>query len=222
MISDFIEDNISEDKAGPMFYALMFYNDVRIQEYEKNAISVLRDNLRWMTDTSSAEKDNEICSQSIFAFMELCMAELMYQGVKDIKKKELKRSADAVSTLKNKKYRRLNSRDKRQAVKWCLWNYEDEVLAMSASVKRIVGGCLSFLAEKSVDGGSTLFKKDIDDMFLDAKSKIYDQGLPSAIGDEDEERFDTEEEQSITLDLISKAMYSDDYVETVIDFCFDS
>jgi len=220
MMSDFIEKNISGEKTGPMLHSMMFYNDIIVQKYQKNALSVLQDNLNWMTDNQTMGEDEEICVSSIFAFMELCMAELMYQGVKEIKLKKLMRSAEASSTLKKKKYSKLSNELKKKAVSWSLWNYEDEVLAMSASVKKIVGGCLGFLADRSFEGN--VKKADIDAMFDEVKTLLEDQSLPNAIGNEEDEMFDTEEEKVITLDLISKAMFSEDYIETVIDFCFDS
>ena len=54
------------------------------------------------------------------------------------------------------------------------------------------------------------------------KENISNQGLPNVVGDELEKIFDTEEEEENALDLISKAMYSKNYIKTVVDFCLDS
>lgn len=219
MISDFIEDNIREDKASAIFHSMLFYNDIRVQNYQKNSLSVMRNNIDWITDGGTMQKDEVICHAAILAYMELCMAELMHRGIEEIREQNLIKNAEAIKTLQKIKFKRLKSKDKEEVIKWSLWNYEDEVLAMSSSVKKAVGSCISFIMENE-DGDLTV--SDMENMFDIIKENISNQGLPNVVGDELEKIFDTEEEEENALDLISKAMYSNNYIKTVVDFCLDS
>ncbi len=220
MISNFIEDNIKDDKANIAFHSMLFYNDIRAQKYQANSLSVMRKNLDWITDGGTLKNNDEVCTTAIFAYMELCMAELMHKGVEEIKRQSLIKNTEAVHNLERIKFKRLKMADKKGVMKWALWNYEDEVLAMSASVKKAVGNCIAFILER--DDGPNFTVADIEQMFEQIKEDISNQKLPNVIGDEDDRVFDTEEEETIALDLISKAMYSENYIETVIDFCLEA
>ena len=217
MISDFIDKNVEDSKAGPMFFAMAYYNDLRKQIYDKNAIFILSDKLDWLGDNGTEQSmDEDLCASAVFAYIELCMAELMYEGMKEIKSMNELYAAAYVREVINdgfkqyKDYTKFPADMKRDFIKYSLWNYEDEVLSLQNSVKYT----LATVMKEVVDINSEAEKITMNDMYgiySRMKDKLSDMSLPNI--------EDMEEDEKDSLDLISSAMFSEDYIGNVVDFC---
>tara|TARA_A100001201_G_C4061817_1_gene192939 strand:- start:255 stop:920 length:666 start_codon:yes stop_codon:yes gene_type:complete len=217
MISDFIDNNIDVSKAGPTFFAMSYYNDLRSQQYNKNAIFILQDKLDWLGDSGTEQKmDEDLCASAVFAYVELCMAELMYIGMREIKSmNELYEAAYVRENINEsfqhyKDYAKFPSNLKRDLIKASLWNYEDEVLSLQNSVKFTLANVM----REVVEINSTMDKITLNDMlgiYQKMKDKLKDTSLPEVV--------DMEEDEKESLDLIASAMFSDDYIGNVVDFC---
>lgn len=220
MISDFIDKNIDESKSNKMFYAMSYYNDLRKQVYDKNAIFVLRDNLDWLGDNGTEQDmDEDLCASAVFAYIELCMAELMYQGMKDIKAMEDLYQATYIREHINDGYKSGKTYDewpediKRDTIRHSLWNYEDEVLAMQNSVKFTLASVMKMVSEINNETDKVSMN-DMIQVYDVLSEKLKDTGLPSMSAEMDEDEIES-------LDLISSSMFADDYILNVVDFCFN-
>jgi len=220
MISDFIINNVDEDKSVPMFYAMTFYNDLRQQIYDKNAIFILKDKLDWLGyNEIKQDMDEDLCTSAVFAYVELCMAELVYEGMKDIKKMDDLYQATYIREhiqkgfKKHKTYGDWPEDMKKDTIRHSLWNYEDEVLAMQNSVKFTLASVMRAVGEinKETDKVSM---NDMHMIYDELLEKLKDMSLPKIMED-------VEDDEKTSLDLISSSMFSDDYIENVVDFCFN-
>lgn len=219
MISDFIDKNVDETKSGPMFYAMAFYNDLRKQIYDKNAIFILRDKLDWLGDNGTKQDlDEDLCASAVFAYVELCMAELMYEGMKDIKKMDDLYQATYIREhiqegfKKYKTYGDWPEDMRKDTIRHSLWNYEDEVLAMQNSVKFTLANVMRAVGETNNETD----KVSMNDMLViydELLEKLQDMSLPKLMED-------MEDDEKNAIDLISSSMFSDDYIMNVVDFCF--
>lgn len=219
MISDFIDKNVDEAKSGPMFYAMAFYNDLRKQLYDKNAIFILRDKLDWLGDNGTKQDmDEDLCASAVFAYVELCMAELMYEGMKDIKKMDDLYQATYIREHINegfKTYKTYNEWPddiKKDTIRHSLWNYEDEVLAMQNSVKFTLANVMRAVGEINNETDKVSMN-DMHMIYDELLEKLKDMSLPKLMED-------IEDDEKTSLDLISSSMFSDDYIANVVDFCF--
>lgn len=220
MISDFIDKNVDETKSGPMFYAMAFYNDLRKQLYDKNAIFILRDKLDWLGDNGTKQDmDEDLCASAVFAYVELCMAELMYEGMKDIKKMDDLYQATYIREHINegfKTYKTYNEWPddvKKDTIRHSLWNYEDEVLAMQNSVKFTLANVMRAVGEINNETDKVSMN-DMHMIYDELLEKLKDMSLPKLMED-------IEDDEKTSLDLISSSMFSDDYIMNVVDFCFN-
>ena len=220
MISDFIDKNVDETKSGPMFYAMAFYNDLRKQLYDKNAIFILRDKLDWLGDNGTKQDmDEDLCASAVFAYVELCMAELMYEGMKDIKKMDDLYQATYIREHINegfKTYKTYNEWPddvKKDTIRHSLWNYEDEVLAMQNSVKFTLANVMRAVGEINNETDKVSMN-DMHMIYDELLEKLKDMSLPKLMED-------MEDDEKTSIDLISSSMFSDDYIMNVVDFCFN-
>tara|TARA_R100000742_G_C4263136_1_gene80983 strand:+ start:161 stop:829 length:669 start_codon:yes stop_codon:yes gene_type:complete len=219
MISDFIDSNVEENKSGPMFYAMAYYNDLRKQVYDKNAIFILKDKLDWLGDNGTEQDmDEDLCASAVFAYVELCMAELMYEGMRDIKKMEDLYQATYIREHINegfKTYKTYNEWPddiKKDTIRHSLWNYEDEVLAMQNSVKFTLATVMRAVGEINHETDKVSMN-DMLGIYNELYEKLKDTGLPTMSEEMDDDEI-------ASLDLISSSMFSDDYIMNVVDFCF--
>lgn len=220
MISDFIDSNVDEKKSGPMFYAMAYYNDLRKQVYDKNAIFILKDKLDWLGDNGTEQDmDEDLCASAVFAYVELCMAELMYEGMRDIKKMDdLYQATYIREHIKEgfKTYKTYNEWPddiKKDTIRHALWNYEDEVLAMQNSVKFTLATVMRAVGEVNNET-EKVSMNDMLGIYNDLYEKLKDTGLPTMSEEMDDDEI-------ASLDLISSSMFSDDYILNVVDFCFN-
>lgn len=214
MISDYIDKSVPEKKSGPMFYAMSFYNDLRKQHYDKNAIFVLKENIDWLSDGTN--EDDELCLSSIMAYIELCMAELIHEGMKEIKEaNHLYKAVTVRDSIKDFKGEEIM---KKSWHKWnlhnALWNYEDEVLALQASIKFTMANIMQRVADIELENGKVELS-DINQMYDEMLVLLEDQGLPTVNKD-----IDDDEEKETSLDLITASLVADNYIKNVVDFCF--
>jgi hypothetical protein len=220
MISDFIDNNVNEDKSVPMFYAMTFYNDLRQQIYDKNAIFILKDKLDWLGyNGTKQDMDEDLCVSAVFAYVELCMAELLYEGMRDIKKMDDLYQATYIRDHIQKGFKKYKTYGnwpedmKKDTIRHSLWNYEDEVLAMQNSVKNILASVMRAVG---------VINREKDKVSMNHMHMIYDElseelkemPLPKLMED-------VEDDEKTSLDLISSSMFSDNYIENVVDFCFN-
>ena len=220
MISDFIDKNVDETKSGPMFYAMAFYNDLRKQIYDKNAIFILRDKLDWLGDNGTKQDmDEDLCASAVFAYVELCMAELMYEGMKDIKKMDDLYQATYIREHIQQGFKQYKTYGdwpedlRKDTIRHSLWNYEDEVLAMQNSVKFTLANVMRAVGEINNETDKVSMN-DMHMIYDELLEKLKDTSLPKLMED-------MEDDEKISLDLISSSMFSDDYIANVVDFCFN-
>lgn len=220
MISDFIDKNVDETKSGPMFYAMAFYNDLRKQLYDKNAIFILRDKLDWLGDNGTKQDmDEDLCASAVFAYVELCMAELMYEGMKDIKKMDDLYQATYIREHIQEGFKRYKTYGdwpedmRKDTIRHSLWNYEDEVLAMQNSVKFTLANVMRAVGEINNETDKVSMN-DMHMIYDELLEKLKDMSLPKLMED-------IEDDEKTSLDLISSSMFSDDYIMNVVDFCFN-
>jgi hypothetical protein len=220
MISDFIDKNVDETKSGPMFYAMAFYNDLRKQLYDKNAIFILRDKLDWLGDNGTKQDmDEDLCASAVFAYVELCMAELMYEGMKDIKKMDDLYQATYIREHIQQGFKQYKTYGdwpedlRKDTIRHSLWNYEDEVLAMQNSVKFTLANVMRAVGEINNETDKVSMN-DMHMIYDELLEKLKDTSLPKLMED-------MEDDEKISLDLISSSMFSDDYIANVVDFCFN-
>lgn len=220
MISDFIDKNVDETKSGPMFYAMAFYNDLRKQIYDKNAIFILRDKLDWLGDNGTKQDmDEDLCASAVFAYVELCMAELMYEGMKDIKKMDDLYQATYIREHIQEGFKRYKTYGdwpedmRKDTIRHSLWNYEDEVLAMQNSVKFTLANVMRAVGEINNETDKVSMN-DMHMIYDELLEKLKDMSLPKLMED-------MEDDEKTSIDLISSSMFSDDYIMNVVDFCFN-
>ena len=220
MISDFIDKNVDETKSGPMFYAMAFYNDLRKQIYDKNAIFILRDKLDWLGDNGTKQDmDEDLCASAVFAYVELCMAELMYEGMKDIKKMDDLYQATYIREHIQQGFKQYKTYGdwpedmRKDTIRHSLWNYEDEVLAMQNSVKFTLANVMRAVGEINNETDKVSMN-DMHMIYDELLEKLKDTSLPKLMED-------MEDDEKISLDLISSSMFSDYYIANVVDFCFN-
>ena len=220
MISDFIDKNVDETKSGPMFYAMAFYNDLRKQIYDKNAIFILRDKLDWLGDNGTKQDmDEDLCASAVFAYVELCMAELMYEGMKDIKKMDDLYQATYIREHIQQGFKQYKTYGdwpedmRKDTIRHSLWNYEDEVLAMQNSVKFTLANVMRAVGEINNETDKVSMN-DMHMIYDELLEKLKDTSLPKLMED-------MEDDEKTSLDLISSSMFSDDYIANVVDFCFN-
>ena len=192
---------------------------MRKQIYDKNAIFILRDKLDWLGDNGTKQDlDEDLCASAVFAYVELCMAELMYEGMKDIKKMDDLYQATYIREHIREGFKRYKTYGewpedmRKDTIKHSLWNYEDEVLAMQNSVKFTLANVMRAVGEINNETD----KVSLNDMLViydELLEKLKDMSLPKLMED-------MEDDEKTAIDLISSSMFSDDYIMNVVDFCF--
>jgi len=228
--------DVAEDKRDTVYEAMNFYTNLKSKDYSLVVIDELEKNL-WMVQEEDQmflvlpENDHvEICPLAFHEMLELSMANSIVRLNNTISKEEIKKG-ETINTKnlgiriqdiyqspkygeKGNHYHPLFS--DRNFLKSCLWNIDDERMAIQASVKAVIGTVLTFEYEHNQH-------RDLEDenpsvsmyhaKLMELKERMEQSSIPS--------RTDESEEIDIeSLDLISSAMFNDDggYVETVLDY----
>lgn len=212
MRSDFIEEILNSKKTGIVFDTMMFYNELQQKKHSKDCLQIMMDRMYFIDQ--DLKEDDEVCPQSVMAYFEICMADMVHQGISDIKANydyySVPRLNDELKKEK-KKYKSYNEFSlelKNKYLTKSVWNQEDEILALIQSTKNVLGFCMHHLAMLNSDN-HTPTVLDVYEMIDALKEMIEPNSLPNIKDDS---------YSSTSLDLISQAMFADDYIKFVVDF----
>lgn len=216
MRSDFIQEILNSKKSSIVFDTMMFYNELQQKKHSRDILQIMMDRMYFIDN--ELKEDDEVCPESVMAYFEICMADMVYKGISDIKANYDYYSVPRLNKELNKEKKKYNSYNnfslelKNKYLTKCVWNQEDEILALIQSTKNALGFCMHHLAMMNQDG-QTPTVLDIYEMIDALKKELEPNSLPNIKNDS---------YSSTSLDLISQAMFADDYIKFVVDFALDS
>lgn len=229
-------NDVAEDKRDTVYEAMNFYSNLKSKDYSLIVIDELEKNL-WMIQEEDQmfvvlpENDHVgICPMAFHEMLELSMANAIIRLNDTFSEEDIKKGKSVNNKMlgiriqdiylspeygeKGNHYHPLFS--DRNFLKSCLWNIDDERMAIQASVKAVIAAVLSFEYEHNQH-------QDLEDEapavsmyysnLMDLKSRMEQSSIPSR-------RDDIEDIDEESLDLISSAMFNEDegYIETVLDY----
>jgi len=232
-------DEYYESKAKEVREAVGFYWATRTRDNIKNigdsfirSLDVIQDIDPDTGDFYEVENDDtEICSQDFMDYMDVAMFNAISEcSVEETTKgkykddwttKELQKLTFNLLDNNFAKYRKLTLEEKKNYVRQTLWNYDDYKESFQFSLKKFTNELIQKFMIMDYDENE--FESDEPSEFKCSIKDIYElinefqkanEGMPS-------KREDAENHSEESLDLISKAMFSEDFINYVVNYIFD-
>jgi len=233
-----IIDEYYESKAKEVREAIGFYWATRTRDNIKNigdsfirSLDVIQEIDPETGNFFEAEKDDtELCSQDFMDYMDVAMFNAISEcSVEETDKgdykedwttKELQKLTWNLLDNNFAKYRKLTLEEKKNYVRQTLWNYDDYKESFQFSLKKFTNELIQkFMildydereyAEEPSEFNCTI--KDVYTLIVDFQKA--NEGMPT-------KKDDSEEHSEESLDLISKAMFSKDFINYVVNYIFN-
>ena len=233
-----IIDEYYESKAKEVREAIGFYWATRTRDNIKNigdsfirSLDVIQEIDPETGNFFEAEKDDtELSSQDFMDYMDVamfnaiseCSVEETAKGdyKEDWTTKDLQKLTFNLLDKNFAKYRKLTLEQKKNYVRQTLWNYDDYKESFQFSLKKFTNELIQkFMIvdydEREYDEEPSEFICTIKDVYtLIVDFQKANEGMPT-------KRDDSEEHSEESLDLISKAMFSKDFINYVVNYIFN-
>ena len=181
--------------------------------------------------------DIQICSQEFMDYMDIAMFNAIKECAdkestniekykSDFSTKELQKLTFNLLDNNFKLFKELNNVEKKNYIRQCLWNYDDFKESFQYSLKRFTNELINkFMIidydeeeDENIENYSVEpdeFKCSVQDIYnLIVEFKEANQGLPV-------KKTSVEPHSEDELDLITKSMFAEDYINSVVDFLID-
>lgn len=233
-----IIDEYYESKAKEVREAIGFYWATRTRDNIKNigdsfirSLDVIQEIDPETGNFFEAEKDDtELSSQDFMDYMDVamfnaiseCSVEETAKGdyKEDWTTKDLQKLTFNLLDKNFAKYRKLTLKEKKNYVRQTLWNYDDYKESFQFSLKKFTNELIQkFMIvdydEREYDEEPSEFICTIKDVYtLIVDFQKANEGMPT-------KRDDSEEHSEESLNLISKAMFSQDFINYVVNYIFN-